>query len=158
MGERRTVHSWLEEYKESHRNRTNIIIHNFCVPVITFCVLGFAWSAPVPEALSFHPYLNISLLIIVPVFLYYLALSPTLAAGMGVFAGLSVGLLILLGRMNFAPLWALCLGLFAIAWIGQFIGHAIEGKKPSFFKDLQFLLIGPLWVLGGIYRRLGIRY
>ena len=33
-----------------------------------------------------------------------------------------------------------------IAWIGQFIGHKIEGAKPSFFEDLQFLLIGPAWV------------
>ena len=56
------------------------------------------------------------------------------------------------------PLWLTCLVIFVVAWIGQFIGHAIEGKRPSFFKDLQFLLIGPLWLLGHLYRRLGISY
>ena len=39
------------------------------------------------------------------------------------------------------------IGLFVLAWIGQFYGHKIEGKKPSFFKDLQFLLIGPVWCM-----------
>ncbi len=48
--------------------------------------------------------------------------------------------------------------LFVAAWIGQFIGHMIEGKRPSFFKDIQFLMIGPLWLLADVYRRLGIRY
>jgi uncharacterized membrane protein YGL010W len=55
-------------------------------------------------------------------------------------------------------LWVTSLVIFVAAWIGQFIGHAIEGKRPSFFKDLQFLLIGPLWLLAAAYRRLGLRY
>ena len=56
------------------------------------------------------------------------------------------------------PLWASSLAIFVIAWVGQFIGHKIEGKKPSFFEDLQFLMIGPLWLLGHLYRKFGIRY
>jgi uncharacterized membrane protein YGL010W len=55
-------------------------------------------------------------------------------------------------------LWQVCLALFIVAWIFQFIGHKIEGKKPSFFKDLQFLLIGPAWLLSFIYQKVGIRY
>jgi uncharacterized membrane protein YGL010W len=56
------------------------------------------------------------------------------------------------------PLWILCAAIFVVAWIGQFIGHAIEGAKPSFFKDMQFLMIGPLWLMSFVYRRLGIPY
>jgi uncharacterized membrane protein YGL010W len=56
------------------------------------------------------------------------------------------------------PLWQICIAVFVLAWIGQFIGHIAEGKRPSFFKDLQFLMIGPLWLLSFIYQRLGIRY
>lgn len=55
------------------------------------------------------------------------------------------------------PLWSICVAPFVAAWIGQFIGHAIEGRRPSFFKDIQFLMIGPLWLLADAYRRLGIR-
>jgi uncharacterized membrane protein YGL010W len=56
------------------------------------------------------------------------------------------------------PVWAICLTLFVVAWIGQFIGHKIEGKKPSFFKDVQFLLIGPAWLLSKVYRKAGQRF
>ena len=48
--------------------------------------------------------------------------------------------------------------VFILAWIGQFIGHKIEGKKPSFFEDIQFLLIGPAWLLSFIYKKLGIKF
>ena len=47
---------------------------------------------------------------------------------------------------------------FIIAWVGQFIGHKIEGQKPSFFEDLQFLLIGPAWLISFIYKKIGIKY
>jgi uncharacterized membrane protein YGL010W len=56
------------------------------------------------------------------------------------------------------PLWLTSLAIFVVAWIGQFIGHHIEGKRPSFFKDVQFLMIGPLWLMAAAYRRAGLRY
>jgi len=56
------------------------------------------------------------------------------------------------------PLWQSSMVLFVLAWIGQFIGHKIEGKKPSFLEDLQFLMIGPAWLIGYIYKKLKIRY
>ena len=56
------------------------------------------------------------------------------------------------------PLWKTSLMIFIVAWIGQFIGHKIEGKKPSFLQDLQFLLIGPAWLLSFIYNKFGIKY
>jgi len=52
----------------------------------------------------------------------------------------------------------LSFGLFFIAWVGQFIGHKIEGKKPSFIDDLKFLMIGPAWLLHFIYQKIGIKY
>ena len=70
-----------------------------------------------------------------------------MAAGLRLVAGTSV-----------LPLWGICLIIFALAWAGQFWGHKVEGKKPSFLKDLQFLLIGPLWLLHFVYRRLGWNY
>jgi uncharacterized membrane protein YGL010W len=56
------------------------------------------------------------------------------------------------------PLWLTSVVIFVVAWIGQFVGHALEGKRPSFFKDLQFLLIGPLWLLATAYRRFSVPY
>ena len=56
------------------------------------------------------------------------------------------------------PVWKSSLILFCAAWVGQFIGHKIEGKKPSFLHDVVFLLIGPAWLMHFVYRKLGIRY
>jgi uncharacterized membrane protein YGL010W len=65
---------------------------------------------------------------------------------------------LILRHLGWAPLWQICLGLFVVGWVGQFVGHKIEGQKPSFLKDIQFLLIGPLWLLAAVYRRVGIPY
>ena len=56
------------------------------------------------------------------------------------------------------PLWMIALAVFIAAWMGQFVGHAVEGKRPAFFKDLQFLLIGPAWLMASVYRVLGLKY
>jgi uncharacterized membrane protein YGL010W len=65
--------------------------------------------------------------------------------------------LILEGAISI-DLWAISLIIFALAWIFQFVGHKIEGKKPSFFKDVQFLLIGPAWLMHFVYKKLNISY
>jgi uncharacterized membrane protein YGL010W len=54
---------------------------------------------------------------------------------------------------SFGNLAIISLAIFVVAWIGQFYGHKVEGMKPSFIKDLQFLLIGPLWVIEKIVRK-----
>ena len=85
---------------------------------------------------------------------FYISLSLPIAIGMLVVSALMVLTLTIVTE----HLLTLALVVFAIAWIGQFIGHKIEGKKPSFFEDIKFLLIGPAWLLGFVYRRLGIAY
>jgi uncharacterized membrane protein YGL010W len=90
--------------------------------------------------------------------LYYAALSARLALGIFPLLLLFLWSLDRLDHLDGVPLWSICLFLFVVAWVGQFIGHAIEGKRPSFFKDIQFLMIGPLWLLAEVYRRLEIRF
>jgi uncharacterized membrane protein YGL010W len=155
----RTAGQWLEEYGDSHRNHTNKLLHWICVPVIVWCVLGLLWSLPFPGAIrsGFAP-ANWAGLAVLGALLYYAVLSIRLALGA---LPLLLAMLWCIDRVERAatvPLWTLCLGLFAAAWIGQFVGHAIEGRRPSFFKDVQFLMIGPLWLLAAVYRRLAIRF
>ena len=154
----RTMHQWLDEYGASHRNATNEVLHWICVPVIVMTVLGFLWAIPVPRAFAeISPWLNWSTLAVVGWVAYYFFLSPSL--GVGAAACLAVLLFVVSWLDTLAwPLWLTCLVVFVIAWIGQFVGHSIEGTRPSFFKDVQFLLIGPIWLLGNLYRKLGINY
>jgi uncharacterized membrane protein YGL010W len=154
----RTVDQWLQEYGESHRNETNKVLHWICVPIIVVSLIGLLWSLPVPQALrELSPLLNWGSMFLLAGVLYYFAMSWSLALGMAFFVG--VVTLSILGLQNLPwPLWSVCLALFIVAWIGQFIGHHYEGRRPSFFKDIQFLMIGPLWLLSFIYRKLRIPY
>lgn len=153
----RSLSQWLGEYASSHQNDTNKVLHWICVPPIVLSVIGLLWSIPVLDALAVSPWVNWATLVAVLALMYYIALSPSLAVGIAI--GFAV-LLILVRALDTLPwpLWVTSVVIFVVAWIGQFIGHAIEKKRPSFFKDLQFLLIGPLWLVAALYRRLGLRY
>jgi uncharacterized membrane protein YGL010W len=104
------------------------------------------------------PWANWASLITLLAVIYYACLSLPLALGILPLFALMLWSIEALSRNSVAPLWLICVGLFILAWVGQFIGHAIEKKRPSFFKDVQFLMIGPIWLLASLYRRLGIRH
>ena len=141
----RPIDTLLASYSESHLNHTNELIHFVCVPLIVFTLLGMVWSI--------HPLA--ALAVCVAALFYYLRLSKPFALGMLL---MSAAMLALLASLPGAAVLPLSLAVFVLAWIGQFIGHLIEGKKPSFFDDLRFLLIGPLFVLAFLYRRLRLAY
>ena len=154
----RSVGEWLSDYGSSHQHPTNKLLHWICVPSIVLAVMGLLRSAPVPGGLaSLSPWLNWATLAAAAATCYYLVLSPALALGVAV--GFAAMLLTtsVLAQLPW-PLWFTSMVIFVVAWIGQFAGHAVEGRRPSFFKDLQFLLIGPLWLLAAAYRRLGLSY
>lgn len=141
----RDIHTLLDQYSESHRNHTNELIHFVCVPVIVFSLLGIIWWI--------HPLA--ALAVSGAALWYYFQLSRPFAAGMLAMILVMLGLLAAMPRPTVLPL---SVAIFVLAWIGQFIGHKIEGKKPSFLDDLRFLLIGPLFVLSFLYRRLNVAY
>ncbi|MBM9502245.1 DUF962 domain-containing protein [Leptospira sp. 201903071] len=162
----KSVETWFGEYADSHRNPINKNIHWICVPLIYFTVIGLLWSIPVPSVFASVPYLNFATIAFVLAFAFYIRLSPALAFGMLLLTSLMIYLIVLL-QATVLPVMIgtyayglvdLSITIFVLAWIGQFIGHKIEGKKPSFFKDIQFLMIGPIWLLGFVYQKLKIAY
>ena len=146
----RRLERLLAEYDASHGHRVNKLLHWICVPLIMFSLLGLLWLIKLPV-------LNAAQALMLAALIYYLLLSPRLGAGMLLVAACLLGLLQGMDRAGLPILW-IAAGIFILAWIGQFIGHYVEGKRPSFFKDIQFLLIGPLWLLAAVYRRFGITY
>jgi uncharacterized membrane protein YGL010W len=154
----RSVTDWLGEYGLSHGNPTNKLLHWICVPLIVLAVMGFIWSIPVPDAFAaLSPWLNWATLVALLALLYYATLSVALAVGIALAFTVLFVVLNAFQSLPWPP-WATSLTIFVVAWIGQFIGHAVEGKRPSFFKDMQFLLIGPLWLVAALYRKLGLSY
>ncbi len=149
----KTLDNWFSEYAVSHQNETNQLIHYICVPAIFFSIVGLLMSIPsgiLENVIGERPLLaNWAVPILFLVLLFYLRLSVSMALKILIFAVFCIVgnyYLSLLG-----PLWLISLAIFAVAWVGQFYGHKIEGKKPSFLKDLQFLLIGPAWVMKKIF-------
>jgi len=154
--ENRKIDSLLDEYGDSHQNKTNKAIHWICIPAIMFSLFGMLYSIPFPMevglltnwatvfmALTLLYYAMLSM----PMFIGFLAVGSVLVGGNYILAGIVGDKLLMVSVI-----------IFIVAWIGQFIGHKIEGKKPSFFKDLQFLLVGPAWLLSFIYKKVGLKY
>ncbi len=153
-----SIEQWLDMYGESHQNKTNKLIHWFCVPVITFTLLGLLSLLSYTFMINNQEItINLAWALITVAILFYFKLSYSLTIGMLLFSGLCLWLINQLSSMLlFSDLLKFYIIAFIIAWIGQFIGHKIEGKKPSFFEDIQFLLIGPAWLLSFIYKKLNI--
>jgi uncharacterized membrane protein YGL010W len=158
----KSTEQWLSEYSASHQNTTNKLVHWVCVPLIMFSLIGLLWSIPFPLKNiipnTFSDFINWGSLFLVFALLFYLRMSFSMFIGMLLIATCMVTGNYLLSQYSRIPLWVISLIIFTGAWIGQFIGHKIEGKKPSFLKDVQFLLIGPAWLLSFIYKKLGISY
>ena len=153
----RPIDQWFAHYSGDHQNATNQRIHVVAVPLILWSVIGLLWCIPVIGD-YFRPGLWAALAMFAA-WMYYYKLSRPLGFGMlAIFiamAWLTRWLEALLGLQN---LLYLAIAVFVLAWIAQFIGHKIEGKKPSFLTDLTYLLIGPVWVLSKFYRKMGWKY
>ena len=128
----KTISEWLDEYSESHQDKINKAIHWVCVPAILFSIIG----------ILAHFSALLTALILVLTFVFYARLDLVLAVAMAALLVVMAWLIFIL------PVGVgFYIAIFVLAWIGQFYGHKVEGKKPSFLKDLQFLLIGPVWCM-----------
>ena len=122
----------LAHYAASHQHPTNEAIHCVAVPVIMLTLLGLLYSL--------HPL--VFTLFLAASFVYYARLSIRVLVLMVIWSLFLTGIIVLMGDLRLP----ICIALFVLAWIAQFVGHKIEGRKPSFFEDLQYLWVGPLFV------------
>ena len=152
----KTLDQWFEEYAVSHQNPKNKAIHYICVPAIFFSIVGLLMSIPstfLNNLLHLNQPIieNWAVVVLLFVLLFYLRLSVAMAIRIAIFSAICLIVNFYIGQ--FVPLWAFSIGVFVVAWIGQFYGHNIEGKKPSFLKDIQFLMIGPAWVVQNLFSK-----
>lgn len=157
----RKIESLLGEYGESHQNPTNKLVHWICVPIIFWSITALLWGVKLPFNLpSTNIQMNLSLVLLVLLVIYYIKLSPPLSIGMFFFCLVCclINLNVEASLPSSVSLWLVALVAFVLAWIGQFWGHKVEGKKPSFLKDLQFLLVGPAWLMHFIYKKMSLKY
>ena len=153
----RPIDRWFESYSGDHQNETNQLIHVFAVPAILWSVVALLWSIPVFGTLFKSGVW--AALAMFATWMFYNRLSRPIGYGMlVVFFTMGCLCRLLEQTIGLQNLLYLAIAVFVVAWIAQFIGHKIEGKKPSFFTDLISLLIGPIWVLSTFYRKMGWKY
>jgi uncharacterized membrane protein YGL010W len=153
----RSVNDWFASYSADHQNPTNRLIHWICVPAILWSAIAALWVLPVPQSIG-RPGFWCALLM-VGVLTFYWRLSRPLGAAMIVlFLALALSTHFAYEAIGPSRLLWLAIGVFVLAWIGQFVGHIVEGRRPSFFTDLAYLLIGPAWLMGKLLRRAGVAY
>jgi len=133
----------LESYEKNHQNPINEAIHIIAIPLIMFSILGMTAAFDI-----FLEYILVGIVIF-----YYLKLSKIAALLMLVWLLIYLGLVVLLKPY----IIEISILLFAFGWILQFFGHFIEGKRPSFFEDLRYFLIGPLFVAQKLISKFGIK-
>jgi uncharacterized membrane protein YGL010W len=149
----RSLKQWLDEYNDSHQNPRNKTIHLWCVPAIAVCTVALLWLINIP-----YTSINLGQITLIASMFFYGYLSWRLALGMlPLVLLLAAGIMLYQGHVPL-PLWIPAAAIWIIAWIFQFIGHQAESQKPSFFTDVLFLLIGPLWILGAVFNKLGIDF
>jgi uncharacterized membrane protein YGL010W len=157
MSEERAIDRWFAHYSGDHRNTTNQRIHVVAVPAILWSVVALLWCIPVVGT-WFRPGLWAALAMFFA-WSFYFRNSRRLGLGMlAVFVAMAWLTRWLHETLGTTQLLYLAIGVFVVAWIAQFVGHKLEGRKPSFLTDLTYLLIGPAWVLAKLYRKLGWRY
>lgn len=156
----KTIYDWLDAYGESHQNLTNKKIHWICVPLIMLSLLGILSLVKLFPSPIGNFCISIAHVLILLAILFYVRLSVSITIGMIVISILNLYIIhqFEVFSSNSKETFLTYLIIFVVAWIGQFLGHKIEGKKPSFFDDLKFLLIGPAWLLSFIYKKIGIKY
>ncbi|MGO9830869.1 MAG: DUF962 domain-containing protein [Myxococcaceae bacterium] len=150
----RTADAWFTSYGSDHQHPTNRTLHWLCVPAILWASIAALWTIPVPAALG-APWLWAAMAMALAL-LFYFRLSARVGLAMLVlFALLSALTRALYGSLGPSRLLALAAAVFVLAWVGQFIGHHYEGKRPSFLTDLSYLLVGPAWLVSKVLRRAG---
>ena len=140
----RKVDQLLAHYEESHRSPVNERIHFVAIPLIMLSLLGLLWAI--------HPWLAYAL--VLASLVYYARLSAVFLVTMAVLSAVGLALVYAMGE----HVLSVSAVIFVGAWIAQFVGHKVEGRKPSFFEDLQYLWVGPMFVLSKLFLKLGVRW
>lgn len=153
----RRIDELLDQYSSDHRNATNQWIHLVCVPLIVWSVTALLWTIPVPGSWFLPGAFSAFAMFLA--WAYCWRLSKKLSIGLLLcFLGSALLNRWIADTFGMQALLVAAIAVFVAAWIGQFIGHILEGHRPSVFTDLVFLLIGPLWTLRKLYQRIGIGY
>ena len=149
---------WLSEYGDSHRDIVYPAIYWPSVLILVPGIAGMLWSLPIPQAFTaISPFLNWGSAFLMAALVYYFVISVPLAIGMLPFM-LSVASLGVLTAAADVSVAGISLGVVVVAVAGLYFGHHVSGGVRAVLRDIQLMMMGPIWLLSRLYRRLGIPF
>jgi hypothetical protein len=149
--------TWLEAYGRGPARLDAGLLIWVCVPLSVFGLTGLLWSLPVPEIFSDAAVLNWGTIFLMATVVYYFIVSINLAFGALPFIVLDVAVVSWLDNLE-PSLWPVSAAMLLSAAAVQLVAERLRGRSISLIRDLQYLMLGPLWLLAAVYRRLGIPY
>lgn len=153
----RPIDRWFASYSGDHQHPLNQALHVVCVPAIVWSIVALLWCMPTPGT-WFRQGIWAALVLFAAWMFYHRASRPLGYGMLAMFVLMAFLTRWLFDKLGMANLMNLAIGVFIVSWIGQFVGHALEGRRPSFLTDLTYLLIGPAWIVAKLYRRMGWTY
>ena len=154
----RPADEWLQQYSRHHADGADQLLHRLMIPLLVTSVVGLLWAIPVPTTFrEATPVLNWGTIFLMAAIVYYFILSISLAFGALPIIASVVWAVMWLDRLSY-PLWMSSAALLITAWMGLRVSHRSPGLRPSLIGDLQYVMLGPVWLVSALYRRLGIPY
>lgn len=150
----KTLPQQLIQYAGYHRDKRNIIIHLFGIPLIVFAI-AILLSRPTFMLPGLAITVSPVWFIVAAVCLFYLVLDIRFGLVMALLLALTVWAAGWFAAQSTTVWLGWGIGLFVVGWVLQFVGHILEGRKPAFVDDIIGLLIGPLFVVAEIAFMLG---
>jgi uncharacterized membrane protein YGL010W len=153
-----TVDEWADQFGRLRASAPSALSAWLGIPIVITALIGLLWAIPVPDILTdASPVINAATLFIMASFVYYCILSIPLAIG---------GLLFLISAaipsawldQTEQPLWPVAAGVFVIAFAWQLTETRRATGRLLVLRNLQYVMLGPIWLLRGLYRRAGLRY
>jgi hypothetical protein len=153
-----TADEWADRYGELKVSGARAANAWLGIPLAVGSLIGMLWSAPVPDILSASsPVINFGSLFLMASFVYYCILSIPLALG-GLLFLLAVALPSSWLTQAGLPLWPIASAIFAPALAWQLIETRRATGRLLLLRNLQYLMLGPIWLLRAAYRRVGLPY
>ena len=149
---------WLAEYDDNHSRTGNRVLHWIAVPLFIFGTVGLLWSLPIPDAfLKISPLLNWGITFLMAAEVYYFIISISLALGMLPLIVATATLIVLLSTAVTSLLW-LSIAMLTLGIAGLYLAKGSGRDIHGLARDMQLIMIAPIWLLARLYRRTGIPY
>ena len=152
------IDNWLDRYEQDHQDLRNPVVYWAAVPMVVLGAVGLLWYPPVPDQFrQISPLLNWGSAFLMATAIYYFIISLSLAIGMLPFLLGLAAMQLWLARSPYPPL-GVSIGLLVAGTLGLWLGRRDPGRVRGVLQDLQLMMIGPVWLLSMMFKRLRIPF